>query len=422
MERISEKDGKNGPIGALQRSRDIATRLSVSARKLRFSTSNSSKLFKAVGLKQRLSERLFTVASIALTVIILLGSNSLSALYYGFLASDQYQSESRFTVRSAMTALGKDQLAKVTGLPSAKIVQDTQIVTNYIHSREIIEFLEKKIPLRAIYGNPSIDYKSRLREGAKAEDLLEYWENMVAVKVSPASGIITVTVRAFSPGDAKNILQAIIVASESMVNGVNKRMWQDVIATAESNLKDATETLQTAQASLQSARQKAGILDVASSAQLLGNLTAKIQAEKMKLEQQYDASLTSVSSDAPQMKVLSSEILSKEKQIQALASQIAGASESDKSLANISVDLSQAELNVSLGQKQFASSVGTLEQVQFVSRQQLLYLDAFLQPTYPDSSEFPRRGFSIAAIAALSLVLWAALLGILSKLRSQLVN
>jgi capsular polysaccharide transport system permease protein len=422
LERISEKDGKNGPIGALQRSRDIATRLSVSARKLRFSTSNSSKLFKAVGLKQRLSERLFTVASIALTVIILLGSNSLSALYYGFLASDQYQSESRFTVRSAMTALGKDQLAKVTGLPSAKIVQDTQIVTNYIHSREIIEFLEKKIPLRAIYGNPSIDYKSRLREGAKAEDLLEYWENMVAVKVSPASGIITVTVRAFSPGDAKNILQAIIVASESMVNGVNKRMWQDVIATAESNLKDATETLQTAQASLQSARQKAGILDVASSAQLLGNLTAKIQAEKMKLEQQYDASLTSVSSDAPQMKVLSSEILSKEKQIQALASQIAGASESDKSLANISVDLSQAELNVSLGQKQFASSVGTLEQVQFVSRQQLLYLDAFLQPTYPDSSEFPRRGFSIAAIAALSLVLWAALLGILSKLRSQLVN
>jgi capsular polysaccharide transport system permease protein len=89
-------------------------------------------------LKQRLSERLFTVTSILLTVIVLLGSNSLSVIYYGFLASDQYQSEARFTVRSAMAALGKDQLAKVTGIPSAKIVQDTQIVTNYIHSREII--------------------------------------------------------------------------------------------------------------------------------------------------------------------------------------------------------------------------------------------------------------------------------------------
>jgi hypothetical protein len=82
-----------------------------------------------------------------------------------------------------------------------------------------------------------------------------------------------------------------------------------------------------------------------------------------------------------------------------------------KSLANISVDLSQAELNLSLGQKQFASSVGTLEQVQFVSRQQLLYLDAFLQPTYPDSSEYPKRGLWIAGhrcseLAALGSPAW----------------
>jgi capsular polysaccharide transport system permease protein len=422
LERITEKNGKIGAHGALQRSRDIAARLSVSARKLRFSTSNSSQLFKAVGLKQRLSERLFKVATIMLTVIVLFGSNSLSVVYYGFLASDQYQSEARFTVRSAIAALGKDQLAKVTGLPSAKIVQDTQIVTNYIHSREIIDFLEKKISLRAIYSNSSIDYRSRLTNDAKAEDLLKYWDDMVAVKVSPSSGIITVTVRAFSPGEAQRILKAIILASESMVNDVNKRMWQDVIATAEANLKDATENLQAAQAHLQSSRQAAGILDVASSAQVLSTLTAKIQSEKMKLEQQYDSNLASVSSEAPQMKVLRNEIQSKEKQLATLANQLAGTSESSKSLANISVDLSQAELNVSLGQKQFASSVGTLEQVQFVSRQQLLYLDAFLQPTYADSSEFPRRGFSIAAVAALSLLLWAALLGIVSMLRNLLVH
>ncbi len=421
MERISEKNQNDGD-GALQRSRGIAARLSVSARKLRSSTSNSSQLFKAVGLKQRLSERLFTVVSIGLTVIILLGSNSLSVVYYGFLASDQYQSEARFTVRSAMAALGKDQLGKVTGLPSAKIVQDTQIVTNYIHSREIIDFLEKKVSVRAVYSNPSIDFRSRLADHAKAEDLLKYWDKMVTVKVSPSSGIITVSVRAFSPGDAQNILRAIILASEDMVNDVNKRMWQDVIATAEANLKGATENLQTAQASLQSARQKAGILDVASSAQLLTNLTSTIQAEKMKLEQQYDSNLANVSSEAPQMKVLRNEILSKEKQLATLNSQLAGTSDSSKSLANISVDLSQAELNVSLGQKQFASSVGTLEQVQFVSRQQLLYLDAFLQPTYADSSEYPKRGFWIAAIGALSLLLWATLLGILSMLRTQLLH
>jgi capsular polysaccharide transport system permease protein len=422
LEQVSEKDREESGGGALQRSRDVATRLSVSARKLRFSTSNSSKLFKAVGLRRRLSERLFAVTSIVLTVVILLGSNSLSVVYYCFIASDQYQSEARFTVRSAMAALGKDQLAKVTGIPSAKIVQDTQIVTNYIHSREILDYLEKKISIRAIYSNPSIDYQSRLKDGAKAEDILEYWEHMVTVKVSPSSGIITVSVRAFSPDDAQNILKAIILASENTVNDVNKRMWRDVIATAEANLSAATENLQTAQASLQSSRQTAGILDVASAAQLLSNLTAKIEAEKMKLEQRYNSSLVNISSEAPQMKVLRNEINSKEKQLVDLGGQLAGTSDSSKSLANVSVDLSNAELNLALGQKQFASSVGTLEQVQFVSRQQLLYLDAFLQPTYPDSSEYPKRGLWIAGIAVLSLLLWATLLGILSVVRTHVIQ
>jgi capsular polysaccharide transport system permease protein len=422
VEQVSDKHGENGGRGALQRSRDVAARLSVSARKLRFSTSRNSQLFKAVGLKQQLSDRLFTVTSILLTFVVLLCSNSLSVIYYGFLASDQYQSEARFTVRSATAALGKDQLAKVTGIPSAKIVQDTQIVTNYIHSREIIGYLENKISLRAIFGKPSIDYLSRLKEDATAEKLLNYWDDMVTVKVSPSSGIITVTVRAFSPDDAKNILQAIILASENTVNDVNKRMWRDVIATAEINLENATGKLQEAQANLQFARQNSGILDIASSAQLINNLAATIEAEKLKLEQQYDSSLANVSPQAPQMKVLRNEIISKEKQLENLKIQLAGASEGDKSLANISVDLSQAELNLTLGQKQFASSVGTLEQVQFVSRQQLLYLDAFLQPTYPDSSEYPKRGLWIAAIAVLSLLLWAMLLGMLSKLRTYLIQ
>jgi capsular polysaccharide transport system permease protein len=116
---------------------------------------------------------------------------------------------------------------------------------------------------------------------------------MVTVKVSPSSGIITVTVRAFSPDDAQNILQAIILASENTVNDVNKRMWQDVIATAEINLERRDRKPAEAQAKPPIFSPKAGILDVASSAQLLSNLTAKIEAEKMKLEQQYDSSLAS---------------------------------------------------------------------------------------------------------------------------------
>ena len=120
-------EGRQGP-GSLAASQDMSAQLSITARKLRFSTSNRSALYKAVGLRPRLTERLFTAAVVLVTIVCLVIPNILAVFYFGYLASDQYQAEARFTVRSSTPALGKDQIAKVTGIPQAKIVQGYQPV------------------------------------------------------------------------------------------------------------------------------------------------------------------------------------------------------------------------------------------------------------------------------------------------------
>jgi capsular polysaccharide transport system permease protein len=70
--------------------------------------------------------------------------------------------------------------------------------------------------------------------------------------------------------------------------------------------------------------------------------------------------------------------------------------------------------------QQFASSVTAFEQVQFTSRQQLLYLDTFLKPRPAEEAEYPRRTLWIAAIGLASLLLWGATLGLLRLLRNHL--
>jgi capsular polysaccharide transport system permease protein len=322
-------------------------------------------------------------------------------------------------VRSSTPAIGKDQMAKVTGIPKAKIVQDTQMVTNYIKSRDMLELLEKEIGLRAIYSDPAIDVWARLPVHASIEERLEYWEDMVSTAINPTSGIVTVTVRAFTPETSYKILDKIVSASEIMVNQVNDRMWSDITATTRSNLDAATAKLRKAREELQAARNRSGVLTVEGSSQILSNLIGTVEAERLKLQQRYDSQIVSVSKDAPQMRVLLRDIRSKEEQVAQLREQLAGEAAKDGNLADVLLDFSQLQLAESLAVQQFASSVKAFEQVQFTSRQQLLYLDTFLKPRPPEEAEYPRRILWIVGIGLLSLFLWGSTLGLLNLLRNH---
>lgn len=421
METLTQQQEEGGgSLVSLEASRKVSERLASSARKLRLSTSSRSRLYKVVGLRPRLTDRLFTAAVVLVTLFGLVLPNTLSLLYYGYFASDQYESETRFTVRSSTPALGKDQLAKVTGMPAAKIAQDTQIVLNFIKSREILDILrDRSIDLKRIFGNDAIDYWSRLPDDATSEELREYWDSMVTTTVSPSSGIVAVSVRAFSPEDAASLVEEIVKASEVVVNQVNDRIWKDVIATAEANLENAKLQLGNARKTVAEARNREGVLSVDGSSEIISTLIVTIETERLKLQQQYDSQISIVSPDSPQMRVLQREIQSKEQQIADLKGQLAGTGK-ERNLADVSLDLSQLELAQSLAEQQFSSSVRTAEQVRFISRQQLLYLDSFLTPRIPDEALYPRRALWIGVILLVSLLSWATLVSLLYLVRSRL--
>lgn len=419
---VQQEDSSKSPLVGLEASRKISQRLALSARKLRFSTSSRSNLFKAVGLRPRLTDRLFAGAILFAAFLCFAAPNTLVIVYYAFIASDIYESETRFTVRSSTPALGKDQIARVTGLPSAKIVQDTQIVTNFIVSHEMLDVLrDRKISLSDLYGGEAIDWWARLPANATAEEVKEFWERMVTVGVNASSGIVTVKVKAFSAHDAALLTSEIISASEIVVNQVNNRIWKDVIATAEANLETAKQQLQKARETVATARNREGVLNVASSSQIITTLIGTIENERLKLQQQYNSQIAVVSPNSPQMRVLQREIGSKEQQLRELNAQLAGMG-AQRNLADVSQDLSQLELAQSLAEQQFSSSVRTLEQVRFVSKQQLLYLDSFLAPRVPDEAHYPRRLLWISLTFVVSLVVWAMATSLLYLVRNRLIH
>ncbi|WP_129331981.1 capsule biosynthesis protein [Ciceribacter ferrooxidans] len=405
---------------ALEKSRLATKALSATARKLRFSTSNRSGLYKAVGLRPRLIDRIFRWMFVLNTVFLLIVPIIGSVVYFGLIASAQYQSETRFVVRTSTPAIGKDQLGKVTGLPSAKIAQDTQIVINFIHSRTILEELEKSMDIRSRFSHSDIDFAARLRSDITYEEFLDYWNGMVKTTVSPSSGIITVTVNAFSAEDARDIAAGVTAASERMINQLSERIWQDVSDSVQVNLDRATEKLREVRERVATQQNESGVLTVEGASAMLSALLTKLQQEKIALEQSYTVKLESVASTAPQMKILAREIESKQAQIDDLQRQIASP-EGDGvgNLASVSAELSSLEFETRLAEEQFAASVRTFEQVQFASKQQLMYLDSFLPPSLPDDALYPRRGLSMALTVLGCFFVWLISIGLLKVARSK---
>lgn len=407
-------------VSGLARSETVAVALRGAARRLRFSTSNRSALYKAVGLRPRPLTQWFKIIYIALTISILVAPNLAVITYFGLIASDQFQSETRFTVRTSIPAIGKDQFAKVTGIPSTKIVQDTQIVTNFLVSQRMLELLEKQINLAQYYNGREIDVFSRLGVDLPQERILDYWKRMVSSSISVPSGIVTIKLRAFRADDSQGILMVVLKQLEQVINEMNDRIWRDVTKVAESNMKNASTQLRRARERFQAAQNATGVFTVESSANSLTDLITKLETERIAIQQKYDVNGRSLGNRSPQMRLLRREIESKDRQIDALKAQLTGAASEQAPLSETASSFSQLRLEQQLAEQQFAASVRTLEQVQFSSQQQLMYLDAFVAPTLPQEARYPQRLLWIGVTFGVSLLLWAAVVGSLSALHTRL--
>lgn len=396
------------------RSHSVSTALQATARRLRLSTSNRSALYKAVGLRPRPITQWVRVLFWVNIVAVLVIPNILVTAYYGFIASDQFQSETRFRVSTSIPALGKDQLAKVTGIPSAKIVQDTQIVTNYLTSVQMLDSLRLKSNLVSKYTRPDTDSIAALVANATQEELLRYWKGMVSSSIAVPSGIVTIRLRAFASDDARTLLTDVLIELERMVNEMNDRIWADVTKTAKENLKHASAVLGEAREKIRLAQGETGVFTVESSADEYTGLLSKLEGERIELQQRYDVNAASVSGETPQMRVLAREIASKDEQIKNLRSQITGSGGERPTLSETSRTFAQLQLEQQVAEDQFSASVKTLEQVQFSSRQQLVYLDAFVRPTLAQEAQYPKRLLIISLTAGATMLLWAIVASLLS--------
>lgn len=340
-------------------------------------------------------------------LLLVVGLPTLVAvIYYGLIASDIYISETRYAIRttdrSAPTDLLSGMLAS-TGI-SSSASEDSQIVSDYIHSRDMLKELQNRIGLRAHYGSADVDWVSRLPADATEEDFLEYYREMVVVETDTGSDISLLRVRAFDPDIAQRIAETIVELSERLINRLSERITEDTLRFARRELDFAEDKVRASSAALTQFRNESGSVDPGEETSAVLGLVMTLEGSLAQAKAELIEAQSYLQSDSAQIKQLKARIAALESQIKNERARLTGKDDAD--LTRLISGYQPLILDQTLAEQRYASALSSMELARADAQRQQRYLITFVTPTVPDEALEPERFWNVLTVFVGSLLIF----------------
>ncbi|MDD2926602.1 hypothetical protein [Rhodoferax sp.] len=333
---------------------------------------------------------------------------ALAVVYFGFMASDVYISESRYVVRSPEKQAASPLGLVLKGAGFSSNPGDAYTVQDYILSRDALKSLNDELGIGKAYASPDVDLFSRfgsIDRDNSFEALHRYYQKKILVQTDSTSSISTLTTRAFTAQDAVNANLKLLELSEALVNKINARGRQDMIKFATTEVSQAAAKAKEAGLKLTAYRNKNGVIDPERQATAQLQQITKMQDDLLATTTQL-AQLKAFTPANPQIPALQNRAKVMRAEIQKENANING---SQKSLVNKATDYQRLAIDRDLAEKQLASALVSLESARNEALRQQVYLERIAQPSTPDVATEPRRLRSIFATFMLGLLAWGVL-------------
>ncbi len=333
----------------------------------------------------------------------------LSIVYYGWVATPQYESIAIVSVQSSKGPMaGLGMLAAI--IPMATSGRDTILVREYVRSRDMMQLMDENHRMFSHYRNPDADWWSRLASDANSEDRYKYYRDKVGVHFSSKANTLTLRIRAYSGEKAQAFATAILGYAEQMVNRMSDRARQDRIKLAKSELAIAETRLTKVRKRLTRLRSEHGIIDPATSATAVVSVEHELEMQLVKAQVELDTLQTSLRAAAPR-------VIQARRRVSSLRSRLAKhkkkmSSTTDDAMARTASKFEATLLEQKLSQRVYTAALGSLELARIEASRQQRYLVTISSASLPDVATYPRRLWSIATVFFVAL----ALMGIFSLL------
>lgn len=346
---------------------------------------------------------------------------ALGTIYYLKFASNQYQTTAHFTIETNGKSQS-DPLGALTGLPgNVSSTRDALIIKDFIESREVIEQTKDDFDLRALYARDDKDWLSRLEKDASIEDIVEYWQKKVNVEFDAASGIVNLTVLSFEPENAVIVINAILKASENLVNSLSEKSRQDSLKFARTELRLAETNLKEARSNVRKFRDTEQTLSPEKNIQNKLSLVANLEAELAKAEAELRGLRAGLHDRSPKVRAARNKFLALQNQVQkerarSIRSSTKGESKTIGALISKQEELLTEQL---FAEKAYESTLLNMEQARIEATQQQRYLTIIVRPKLPEEETKPKQPHDLIVLFLACLLLWGITSLIIASVRDH---
>jgi capsular polysaccharide transport system permease protein len=344
----------------------------------------------------------------------------LAAFYMYAIASPIYVSETHFVVRSR-SGEGPSPFGVVlasVGFDLGSGTTDAYEVDEYVMSRDAVATLVAQHDLRAVLSRPEADFLSRFPrpfQRANFENLFKSYKRFVTVSYDSTSGINTLRVRAFRPGDAREIATALLGEGETLVNQLNRRTLDDAMGQAFVQVNEAQERASRAEIALTKFRSREKLIDPTLTSTAGSDLVSQLDAQVLALKAERN-SLAALAPQSPQLPDLDQKIRSFEAQRDLERTDVAGQS---NSLAPEIGEYEQLTLDRDYAAKSLSNADAALEQAEMDARKKQIYLEPIVEPDLPDKAELPERAETVLVVFVSALIVYATIMLVIAGLREH---
>ncbi len=327
-----------------------------------------------------------------------------AGLYFGFLATDMYVSESRFAIRSPEGGSSSDWLSLLGQAGGGGTANDAYILEDYILSPDLLVALDAKLHLKKHYQNPQADLISQLKKEPTAEEFIEYYRGVVSVRFDSATGIMHLKVRAFTPVMARSIGEEILNYSEQLVNKLRDRAMDDLLSLSRREVQVAEKRLSLARQQIKQFRQESDLLDPQAAAGAVLGLVTELEGQAARARAELAEMRSYMQETSAGIVALKAKIRAVEDQVVAEKERLIG--ENDQVINEVVGRFEELTVEHEFAQSQYLSALTSLEAARVRAESQSRYLIDFVAPTLPDDALWPRRWLSIGLSFACAILIF----------------
>lgn len=415
--RAERSRGELQPQG--ESGRDVSTRTESDAPDRSLTSEAPTRRPLSVALP-RLADSAFGITAFVLAVVV---PTILTALFYMFLATNQYATVSQFAVRGPAGAAGPADMLGLFATTASSETADTYILINYIHSRDMIEEVDRRINLREIYDRPEADFYYRFDPTKPIEKFVGYMKTMITTEFDTFSGVVTLTVRAFRPEDAQLVAENVIAAGERLVNTLSARAREDSLREARAEVAKAEQRLRLSRAMIATFRGTEAEIDPAAAAAAQQGVITKLEGEATTIGAQLNALRQTMSPSAPSVVRLESQLAAVRQQADVERQKVAleRAGTTGTALTARLTRFEELETERQFAERAFVSSLASLEGARLESDRKQRYLAVFVSPRSAEEAQYPQGLRWTAVIFGICIIVWGIFSIVIAGVRDHFV-